>query len=381
LVSWRMCPTGVSSGVSALAMMKRAANNGVPFRLILLDVCMPDLDGYATAELIKGDPELAGASIMMLSSADRDAAPFRKLGVACYLRKPIGQSELFDAVMAVLSKTESEMALPMAVPVAPAQGQRSLRILLAEDNKINQAVATGILRKFGHQVAVAGDGREALTLLDTMAFDLVLMDIHMPEMDGFAATAAIREREKTTGGHVGIVALTAHAIQGDRERFLEAGMDGYLAKPIRRQQLTAILEDLGRPQGNTAVTETPMPARKSPVNEADLLERVGGDLVLLAELTEVFRETYPVQLLQVKRALEVEAGEELRRAAHSLRGSLANLGATEACMFAASIEESAGTGKLFLAVPMLHQLELELERVRVSLEILCQQQAAGSMSG
>jgi CheY-like chemotaxis protein len=228
--------------------MKRAASDGVPFPLVLLDVCMPDLDGYATAELIKEDPQLAGASIMMLSSADRDAAAFRELGVACYLRKPIGQSELFDAVMTVLSEPASDTALPTPVRVTPAHGQRSLRILLAEDNKVNQVVATGILRKLGHQVVVAGNGLEVLTLLDTMTIDLLLMDIQMPEMDGFAATAAIREREKITGGHLGIVALTAHAMQGDRERLLAAGMDGYMSKPIRTQELKAILEEFDKAQ-------------------------------------------------------------------------------------------------------------------------------------
>jgi two-component system sensor histidine kinase/response regulator len=238
-----------------------------------------------------------------------------------------------------------------------------------------------MLRKLGHQVVVAGNGLEALTLLNTMTIDLLLMDIQMPEMDGFAATAAIREREKTTGGHLGIVALTAHAMQGDRERLLAAGMDGYMSKPIRTQELIAILEEFdGRRQGSTAVTETP-PPRQSPVNEADLLERVGGDLVLLAELTEIFRETYPAQLIQAKRALEMEDEEELRRVGHSLRGSLANLGATEACALAASIEDFVFTGKLFLAAPVLRSLEVELDRVRVSLELLYQQQAAASMSG
>ena len=153
-----------------------------------------------------------------------------------------------------------------------------------------------------------------------------------------------------------------------------------MSKPIRTQELIAVLEEFdGRRQGSTAVTETPSPPRQNPVNEADLLERVGGDIVLLAELTEIFRETYPAQLMQAKRALEMEAGEEMRRVGHSLRGSLANLGATEACSLAALIEESAGSGKLFLAASALRQLELELDRVRFSLESLYQQQAA--MSG
>ena len=167
-----------------------------------------------------------------------------------------------------------------------------------------------------------------------------------------------------------------------RSRLLAAGMDGYMSKPIRTQELIAILEEFeDRRQVSTVVTETPPPPQRSPVNEADLLERVGGDLVLLAELTEIFREAYPVQLIQAKCALEMDDREELRRVGHSLRGSLANLGATEACALAASIEEFVGTGQLFLAAPVLRQLEVELDRVRVSLELLHQQQAAASMSG
>ncbi len=245
LTKWRMRPTAVSDGISAMAAMKHASSSGDPFPLVLLDSLMPEMDGFAVAAQIKADPQLAGATIMMLSSADRsdDAARCRELGVAYCVRKPIGHSELFDAVVSALGAQPREApASPQAPVIVTAQRQGGLHILLAEDNRINQAVATGLLRKRGHTVVVASDGREALSLLERSPIDLVLMDIQMPEMDGFAATATIREREKATGRHIAIVALTAHAMQGDRERFLAAGMDDYLSKPIHAQELDKVIE-------------------------------------------------------------------------------------------------------------------------------------------
>jgi two-component system sensor histidine kinase/response regulator len=245
LTNWRMRPTTVNKGTLAIAAMKNACTRGDPFSLVLLDSLMPEMDGFAVAAQIKADPQLAGATIMMLSSADRgdDAARCRELGVAYCVRKPIGQSELFNAVVSALgAQFREEPALPKAPVIRTGQGQRSLHILLAEDNKINQAVATGLLRKRGHVVVVANDGREALSVLERLPIDLVLMDIQMPEMDGFSATQVIREREKATGGHIPIVALTAHAMQGDRERFLAGGMDDYLSKPIHAQELDKVLE-------------------------------------------------------------------------------------------------------------------------------------------
>jgi two-component system sensor histidine kinase/response regulator len=245
LTNWRMQPTGVKDGTSAIAAMKEAVSGGNPFPLVLLDSVMPEMDGFAVAAQIKADPQLAGAIVMMLASADRgdDAARCRELGVVYCLRKPIGQSELFDAVVSALGVQPREVPALPKPPVSNAvRGERSLHILLAEDNKVNQAVAIGLLKKRGHVVFVANDGREVLPILERQPVDLVLMDIQMPEVDGFAATIAIREREKTTGQHIPIVALTAHAMQGDRERFLAGGMDDYLSKPLHAQELDKVLE-------------------------------------------------------------------------------------------------------------------------------------------
>ena len=219
---------------------------GEPFSLVLLDAMMPEMDGFELAQRIRRNPELVGSTLMMLSSAGRShsAARCREIGLAAYLTKPIRQSELLDAITTALGARQER---------APARGaagpervpRRPLRILLAEDHPVNQKLAVRLLEKWGHTVAVAGNGRDALAALQREPFDLVLMDVQMPEMDGFEATAAIREREAQTGGdRIPVVAMTAHAIQGDRERCLAAGMDAYVSKPIRPELLFASLAEV-----------------------------------------------------------------------------------------------------------------------------------------
>ena len=221
--------------------MKRAAAAGDPFPLVLLDAFMPEMDGFAVAEQIKRDPDLAGATIMMLSSADRSRRCLPLPGTGRRLLPP----QADRAVGTVRRHPDRHRCrtsgtagvLPYSGVPATGRGERSLHILLAEDNEVNQQLAVKTLQKRGHTVVVAGNGREALAALEQETVDLVLMDVQMPEMDGFAATAAIREREKGTGRHIPIVALTAHAMKGDRERCLAAGMDAYVSKPLRVEEL------------------------------------------------------------------------------------------------------------------------------------------------
>jgi two-component system, sensor histidine kinase and response regulator len=273
------------------------------------------------------------------------------------------------------------MVSSLPPPVEAATEQASLRILLAEDNKINQAVATGLLQKRGHQVFVANNGLEVLSILDKMSIDVVLMDIRMPEMDGFAATAAIREREKTTGHHLPIVALTAHAMEGDRERFLDAGMDGYLSKPIHVQELEEMLAGFTRRAGAQKPPGEVAPCLPvGTVDEADLLERLDGDIALLSELTEVFREDYPAQLRVARKAVANGDLAGLKAVGHSLKGSLANLAANEASGMAAGIEHLSSRNELIVAGEKLDQLELEMNRVHEALAALCQKQSVPSRS-
>jgi PAS domain S-box-containing protein len=247
LKRWEMKPISVEGGEEALTQLSTARAAGEPFGLILTDMHMPNMDGFSLVERIRQRPELSTATIMMLTSAGHrgDAARCQELGVAAYLLKPIRQSELREAIARVLGAKEQKGAIPLITRYSLQDARdptTSLRVLLAEDNAVNQRLTVRLLEKRGHKVMVAGNGREALEALEKETFDLVLMDVQMPEMDGLAATEAIREKENGTGVHLPVVALTAHAMKGDRERCLAAGMDGYLSKPIRPPELDAILD-------------------------------------------------------------------------------------------------------------------------------------------
>jgi CheY-like chemotaxis protein len=246
LTRWEMQPTLVEGGEEALAELSAAWQAGAPYPLIITDLLMPAMDGFGLVERIRQRPELSAPTIMMLTSAGHrgDAVRCKELGVAAYLMKPIRQSELREAIARVLGAREQGGAIPLVTRYSLGDARDPntiLRVLLAEDNAVNQRLATRLLEKRGHRVMVAANGREALEALEKEAFDLVLMDVQMPEVDGLEATAAIREKEKASGAHLPIIALTAHAMKGDRERCLDAGMDGYLPKPIRAQDLDEIL--------------------------------------------------------------------------------------------------------------------------------------------
>jgi two-component system, sensor histidine kinase and response regulator len=244
LSRWGMKPTGVEGGQSALTALEMAKSFGHPFPLIVIDGQMPEMDGFALAERIQKDPELVGATIMMLTSAGHlgDAARCRQLGISAYLVKPIRQGELLDAICSVLNEAPKTKSVPLVTRHRLREIKNRLRVLLAEDNAVNQMLAVRLLEKRGYTVTVAGNGRAALAAFEKESFAVILMDIQMPEMDGFEATAAIRVREKSTGGHIPIIAMTAHSLVGDQERCLAAGMDGYVSKPIRTHQLFAVIE-------------------------------------------------------------------------------------------------------------------------------------------
>jgi CheY-like chemotaxis protein len=240
---WGMRPTSVDGGAAATAAMRQAAIDGDPFALVLLDAMMPDVDGFSVADEIKSDAGLAAAIVMMLSSSDRsdDVSRCRELGVARYLHKPLTRSELFDAISEVLGTLPAQAAAaPCCEPESPAFA-RPLQILVVEDNVVNQRFVTAALSKRGHRVVVAANGREALAALEEGAFDVVLMDAQMPEMDGYEATAAIRNQERRTGAHQPIIALTANAMKGDEEKCLACGMDAYISKPVRVDRLLATM--------------------------------------------------------------------------------------------------------------------------------------------
>jgi two-component system sensor histidine kinase/response regulator len=244
LAGWGTEPTAVESGAQAIQSLEEFHRLEKHFPLILLDAQMPEMDGFALAESISRNPVWGAPTIMMISSAGQrgDAKRCREIGVAAYLTKPVGQDELLKAILTAMgSQPERETPAAVVTRHSLRENRRQLRILLAEDNAVNQKLAVRLLEKRGHTVTVAANGKEALDALQNHTFDLVLMDVQMPEMDGFEATAAIRELEKKSGEHLLVIAMTAHAMVGDRERCLAAGMDDYMTKPIRPEELNEML--------------------------------------------------------------------------------------------------------------------------------------------
>jgi CheY-like chemotaxis protein len=241
---WGMRPTAVEGGGPAMLALEVARNAGQPFPLILLDGQMPDVDGFTLAEHIQNNPALVGSTIMMLTSADHlgDTARCRQLGIAGYLIKPLRQSELLEAICRIMTKQPEAIAAPTLDLPANERVPSSIRILLAEDNMVNQTLARRLLEKEGYKVSVAGDGLAALLALEKEDYDVVLMDVQMPKMDGLKATAQIRQKELVSGKHMPIIAMTAHALKGDEARCLAAGMDAYVSKPIRTSELFAAIE-------------------------------------------------------------------------------------------------------------------------------------------
>jgi len=245
--SWGMKVQLAESAGAGLAALYGARAEGRPFSLVLTDSHMPGMDGFGMVEVMKQNPDLAVTTVMMLTSGPQrgDIAHCQQLDIAAYLTKPIRQSQLRDAILKALPARPKWDRVPAPVAHQILQApQHHLRILLAEDNAVNQRLALRLLEKCGHQVAVTGNGREALAALDNGEFDVVLMDIQMPDMDGFETTAAIRSKERAVGKHMPIIAMTAHAMTGDRERCIGAGMDGYIAKPIRPAELFQTISQL-----------------------------------------------------------------------------------------------------------------------------------------
>ncbi len=248
LTNWGMNPTCADGGASAIKILETAKRTDQAFPVVLLDADMPDMDGFQVLQQIHSSPGLAGTVVMRLSASRQmaDKERCRELGVTQCLTKPVGQSELLDAILMALGQNGAgELLIEQRVRNQEKPSGRKLTILLAEDNPVNQKLAIRLLQKAGHGVTLARNGREALDAWEAAAapgFDVVLMDIQMPEMDGMEATAAIREREKKSGKHVPILAITAHAMRGDKERCLASGMDGYVSKPILPSPLIAEIE-------------------------------------------------------------------------------------------------------------------------------------------
>jgi CheY-like chemotaxis protein len=365
-----MKPTSARSPDAAREAVTDADGRNEPFSLLVCDAAMPEEDGFAlVSDLLKSE-KYDGPVVMMFNSVDRpgDAARCRELGVEAYLAKPVRQSDLFNAIMLALGMpvaAEEEIAIG-AQPAGA--GVRSLRVLLAEDNEVNQQVAVRMLEKRGHRVVVAGDGKTAIDHAADQEFDVILMDVQMPEMGGFEATAAIRERERSSGEHVPIIAMTAHTLKGDRERCLEAGMDGYVGKPISAAALfdefARLLPDAATPVGPDVDDEDFALDGDRLYDRAAALARIDGDEKLLDELAGLFLEEYPKQRAIMREAIKNGELETLKRTAHALRGALGNFYAHRAVKAVQAVEDAAQQGEADAAGRAMKELAREIDRLK-----------------
>ncbi len=408
LTAWGATPTIVEDGRMALAELERARATGRAFQLVLLDARMPDLDGFAVAERIRREPALAGVTVMLLTSdvMSGDLARCRTLGVARHLVKPFTPSELLNAVLLALGQS-IDPTTPF-VPVGRDASARRLHVLVAEDNAVNQRVIVRLLEKMGHIPIVTFNGQEAVEAYESRPFDLALMDVQMPVMDGLAATKAIRESEARHPGRrrLPIMALTAYAMRGDRERCLAAGMDDYLTKPVKPAELSATLDRLlddgaansgttpGQSSGASARSANALPdpsasvqseATRGPGESAGApavpggaapeagfdftaaLHYVGGDRALLDELLGIFVEDAPVRMDAIRKAIAGGEATELTREAHTLKGALKVIGATTAAGLAQGLEALARDGNMSEADKLSTALEREMDRLMQSL--------------
>jgi CheY-like chemotaxis protein/HPt (histidine-containing phosphotransfer) domain-containing protein len=373
LTNWEMKPTAVDGGAAALAALRNAENAGDPFGLVLLDFHMPAMDGFTVAEHIRQDPDLASTPIIMLTSSTQHgiADRARHLALAGFLQKPVSQSDLFNALFAFVAGPANPLELsPVIANGEQAPAHRRLRILLAEDNHINQELAVRMLEKRGHSVVIAANGRQAVAAHQRGVFDLILMDVQMPEMNGFEATAAIRENEKATNERIPIVAMTARALKGDREECIASGMDGYVSKPMRAealfQAIGRILPDVGseNAQGSDSAWDEGASASSEPLDTKALLASVEGDMEFLRSISDQFLNRYPDQLATIRDAVVRNDAETLCEAAHTLKGVLAAIRARPASEAAKLLEQIGRSGELTEANSALTALHRELDLLK-----------------
>lgn len=339
--NWRMSPTAVSNVMDAVNTLGQSFDAGSPFDVVITDASMPDVDGFTLAEKIRDDHRLGSTIVMMLTSLDRgeDIRRCEDLGIRSYLTKPIKQSDLFDAIMATINIDAPKFR--RAVDREELPQTRPLNILLAEDSLANQKLAVGLLTKWKHNVTVANNGREAVDAVQNRHYDIVLMDVQMPELDGLSATQEIRKLQaQKKVSPFPIVAMTAHAMKGDRERCLEAGMDDYVSKPVRPRQLATVIANFFEPDqvnDNLSTAENDNPAMKLTQIEEDnsgnlfdwnvLLKNAFDDDDLAKDVAEAFLDESLMVLTNLEQALANHDQDNANRAAHTLKGSLRTIGA------------------------------------------------------
>ncbi|HEX4132495.1 MAG TPA: response regulator [Pirellulales bacterium] len=382
LASWSMCPTLAGSAAEALETLDRTSDAEPAVAVAILDCMMPETDGFTLASMLRQRPGLEAIKLIMLSSAlvANDRSRALEVGFSAYLTKPFRQSELLETLVKSLEGSAPVRRRDSTGKLANRRSSQSLRLLVTEDSEVNQRLLLRWLEKWGHEATIADNGITALRLLDERTFDLVLMDVQMPELSGLEATARIREREIATGRRLPIIAITAHAMKGDRETCLAAGMDGYVTKPIQAAELFEVIESLFPGAGEKPPAETAavaeLPSAQESFNVGDLLPRaeilakLQGDTGLLCELANIFLTTNPELVAELHDALVQRDAPTAKRAAHTIKGSVSYFSTGTAHQSALKLERSAAAGDWTDADTTFAALAESLKRVRAALETL-----------
>jgi signal transduction histidine kinase/DNA-binding response OmpR family regulator len=389
LDSWGMQPTAAASGEEALRVLRQMRADSEPAALVLTDINMPEMDGFMLAEAIRQDEQFAETVIIALTSGSRygDAAKYEALGIAAELLKPVKQSELLDAITAA---TSPHNGAEKNKPITSADKDAALpplNILLAEDGLANQKLAVGVLELWGHRVTIAVNGRRAVDLWESQPFDLVLMDLQMPEMDGMTATKIIRQREAERNTHIPIIAMTAHALKGDREKCLSGGMDGYVSKPVRKQELHEAIKrffapvDAEQPVAQPTAESSVEPAVEeqatvkhateehvTPIDWKHALQVVGGSRELLSEIVEIAIGELPRLTRELAVAVVAAKAPDVRRAAHTINGTVRTFGAEKITKLARQIEEMGRNETLQGVEPLRGELEANVDEFVAALK-------------
>jgi two-component system sensor histidine kinase/response regulator len=375
LASWGLSPTTAADAQEALRLASRAFQNGTPYQLALLDMQMPTTNGFTLAERMKSTPFGENLKMIMLSSMGQkgDSKRCREAGISGYLSKPVKQSELLDTILMTMELQEEATVITRHTL---CDLREQLNILLAEDNRINQTLAMNLLRTRGHRVTLATNGREAVEVFQQHDFDLILMDIQMPEMDGFEATRRIREWAQGNAA-IPIIAMTAHAMKGDEEKCIDAGMDDYVSKPIQPATLFDVIDKVVR---NTQKNKTTKASRGDTGNVfaprsfdlAKAMETVLNDEDIFREIAELFLQELPDSLAKIRQGVVDKDGYTLERAAHSLKGSVGNFGADEAYKTAQHLELLGKQGKLERAAEEFSRLKKSVDDLAQELKLVLQ---------
>ncbi|HEX5110397.1 MAG TPA: response regulator [Vicinamibacterales bacterium] len=366
LTSWQMRTSAVDGAAAAMSALYEAVDSGHPFQLVLTDAQMPDVDGFALGQQIAAEVRLRSLKVILLTSAGWASPRGRAANAfAAQLAKPVKQSDLLDAVVSAFAspRQAGRTGEEPERPLWPS-AKRKLRVLVAEDNPTGQMLVGTLLKHQGHQVTIVSNGREAVERFAKEPFDLILMDVQMPEMGGFEATATIRSRERPSGAHTPIVAMTAHAMAGDRERCLAAGMDAYISKPLRPEELFSTIDVLVPPKvrkGRRTKSARPRPAET--VDRAALMDQFGGRAHLVRDVVNVFLEDAPPMMARITEAARAGDAAALCTAAHALKGAVGLFSQGEAFESARRLEQLGRTGDLTSIDGACAETEMHVSRL------------------